>query len=174
MSTTMRKAVSEIVTRLKKLPEPGKKTGSFWDFMKSQLMSEGEWDQKHIKTIEKEIGNYLAKVDKKSLIEMWKATPNGEEKYDDDINFDVKEMKEDITDEMIGQVMDSMDDNYEAKDAGLVSGGQTFAPKTNTKNTDDEFDDSDTDGSEDFKDDDIDIDDDIFNDEEDDDEDFRF
>lgn len=174
MSATMRKAVGEIVTRLKKLPEPGKKNGSFWDFMKSQLMTEGEWDQKHIKTIEKEIDSYIAKVDKKSLIEMWKATPNGEEKYDDDMKLNVKEMKEDITDEMVGQVMDRMDDNYNSRDSGFTAPPETYAANEKTKKSGDETEESEEEELGDFKDDEIDLDDDLFNDDSDDDEDFRF
>lgn len=116
MKYTMKKTVPEIITTLKKLPNPGKKTGSFWEFMKSQLADEGEWDQKHIKIIENEIDSFLTKVDKKSLIEMWKETPAGDEKFDDNKKPDVKEMKADLTDEILGRVMDQMDENYVAKD----------------------------------------------------------
>lgn len=117
MSYTMKKTVSEIITSLKKLPEPGKKTGSFWDFMKSQLADEGQWDQKHIKVIEKEIDTFLGKVDKKSLTEMWKETPAGDEKFDEDKKVDIKEMKTDLNEEIIGRVMDQMDENYSSRDS---------------------------------------------------------
>ena len=171
MSATMRKAVNEIITKLKKLPEPGKKTGSFWDFMKSQLMEEGQWEQKHIKVIEKEIDTYLTKLDKKSLIEMWKATPEGEEKYDDDIKFDVKEMKTDIVDEMIGQVMDRMDDNYSSRDS-------FYPPQTATFEESKRIEDDENTNEEDINDipdEDIDLDDDLFNEGiDDEDDDYRF
>jgi len=116
MQYTMKKTVTEIITTLKKLPHPEKKTGSFWEFMKSQLADEGEWDQKHIKVIEKEIDTFLSKVDKKSLIEMWKDTPAGDEKFDESKKPDVKEIKADLTEEILGQVMDQMDENYVARD----------------------------------------------------------
>jgi hypothetical protein len=116
MQYTMKKTVSEIITTLKKLPNPGKKTGSFWEFMKSQLADEGEWDQKHIKVIEQEIDTFLTKVDKKSLIEMWKETPIGDEKFDEIKKPDVKEIKADLTEEILGRVMDQMDENYVARD----------------------------------------------------------
>lgn len=116
MQYTMKKAVAEIITTLKKLPHPGKKTGSFWEFMKSQLADEGEWDQKHIKVIEKEIDTFLTKVDKKSLVEMWKDTPAGDEKFDESKKPDIKEIKTDLTEEILGQVMDQMDENYVARD----------------------------------------------------------
>ena len=173
MSATMRKAVSEIITKLKKLPEPGKKTGSFWDFMRSQLMDEGEWDQKHIKVIEKEIDALLTKLDKKSLIDMWKATPAGEEKYDDDIKIDVKEMKTDITDEMVGQVMDRMDDNYSSRDSLFPPPSEAIV-ENNKKGKVDEIPAEEAE-PEDLPDEDIPLDDDLFNEDlNDEDEDFKF
>ncbi|MGK9369361.1 hypothetical protein ACSSWA_10690 [Melioribacter sp. Ez-97] len=114
MSKTMKKLVDDVITSLKKLPEPGKKSGSFWDFMKSQLTEEGEWDQKHIHTIEKEIDKLLTKLDKKNIEELWKSTPAAEDLIE--AKPSVKQMKSDITDELIGQVMDSMDENYSKRD----------------------------------------------------------
>ena len=173
MSATMRKAVTEIITKLKKLPEPGKKTGSFWNFMKSQLMDEGEWEQKHIKIIEKEIDAYLTKLDKKSLIEMWKATPEGEEKYDDDVKIEVKEIKTDIIDEMVGQIMDRMDDNYSSRDSFFPTQSATFAE--GSKNSGDEEAGEEDAEPKSIPEDDIDLDDDLFNDDiEDEDDDYRF
>jgi hypothetical protein len=116
MQYTMKKTVSEIITSLKKLPPPGKKTGSFWEFMKSQLTDEGEWDQKHIKVIEKEIDKFLTKVDKKSLIEMWKETLTGNEISNESKKPEIKEMKVDLTEEILGRVMDQMDENYVTRD----------------------------------------------------------
>lgn len=116
MQYTMKKTVAEIITTLKKLPHPGKKTGSFWEFMKGQLAEEGEWDQKHIIIIEKEIDAFLTKVDKKSLIEMWKDTLAGDEKFAESKKPDIKEIKTDLTEEILGQVMDQMDENYVARD----------------------------------------------------------
>lgn len=174
MSATMRKSVSEIITKLKKLPEPGKKTGSFWDFMRSQLMDEGEWDQKHIKVIEKEIDACLTKLDKKSLIELWKATPEGEEKYDDDMKVDVKEMKTDITDEMVGQVMDRMDDNYSSRDSYFPAQSESSV-RNNTKGNKETSED-DVKEPDDLADDDLNLDDeDLFNEDmEDEDDDYKF
>lgn len=113
----MKKTVIEIITTLKKHTEPGKKTGSFWEFMKSQLSSEGTWEQSHLAIIEKEIDSLLSKLDKKTLLEMWKETPAGDEKFDVDKKIEVKEMKADLTDELMGQVMDRMDDNYSSRDS---------------------------------------------------------
>ncbi|MGK9476815.1 hypothetical protein [Melioribacter sp. OK-6-Me] len=115
MSKTMKKLVDDVITSLKKLPEPGKKSGSFWDFMKSQLTEEGEWEQKHIQTIEKEIDKLLSKLDKKNIEELWSATPAAEDSIDDKPS--VKQMKSDIKDELVGQVMDRMDENYSRRDS---------------------------------------------------------
>ncbi len=172
MSITMRKAVTEIITSLKKLPEPGKKNGSFWDFMKKQLADEGEWDQKHIKTITKEIDTLLAKLDKKSLTDLWKATPAADEKIDEGKKVDVPEMKDDITDEMIGQVMDRMDDNYSSRDSYYSSSESLYSAEKETPKKEDEDFNPDTEPEE-IPDEDLDLDDDddLFNEDEEEDED---
>lgn len=168
----MRKAVSDIIAKLKKLPEPGKKTGSFWDFMKSQLMEEGQWDQKHIKTIENEIDALLSKMDKKTLADLWRATPAGEEKFDDDIKADPKEMKTDIIDEMIGQVMDRMDDNYSSRDSYFPPQNDAYAGAGNTTEEDKSDEDVEPDG---LSDEDLDLDDDMFTEgDEDEDDEYRY
>jgi hypothetical protein len=138
MSYTMKKTVSEIITGLKKLPEPGKKTGSFWDFMKSQLADEGQWDQNHIKVIEKEIDTFLGKVDKRSLTEMWKETPAGDEKFDEEKKIDIKEMKTDLSDEIIGRVMDQMDDNYSSRDSFFIQDVPLFETEKSVEKTEDD------------------------------------
>ncbi len=171
MSAVMRKAVTEVIAKLKKLPEPGKKTGSFWDFMRSQLMEEGEWEQKHIKVIEKEIENYLTKVDKKTVAEIWKATPAGEEKYDDEIKIDDKEMKTDIIDEMVGQVMDRMDENYSSRDSYFPPQAETYAAgekKSDENDSEDELE------PDDLEDEEIDLDEDIFNEDIDEDDEYKY
>lgn len=174
MSITMRKAVTEIITSLKKLPEPGKKTGSFWDFMKGQLADEGEWDQKHIRTITKEIDTLLSKLDKKSLTDLWKSTPAADEKIDEGKKVDVPEMKDDITDEMIGQVMDRMDDNYSSRESYYTT-SESFYATEKIDNKKDEDPDSDIE-PEDITEEDLDLnDDDLFSEEpEDDEDDFKF
>lgn len=162
----MKKAIDEIIKSLKKLPEPGKKSGSFWNFMKSQLVEESQWDPKHIKIIEKEIDNYLTKLDKKSLTEMWKETPIGSEKFDTTKKIDVKEMKADISDELIGEVMNRMDENYSSRESFFLEPEESIY---SNKNEDVENDDEDIE-PEDLSDEDINLDDDFFNEEDEDDE----
>ncbi len=170
----MRKAVTEIITSLKKLPEPGKKTGSFWDFMKGQLADEGEWDQKHIRIITKEIDTLLSRLDKKSLTDLWKSTPAADEKIVEGKKVDLPEMKYDITDEMIGQVMDRMDDNYSLRESYYVPSESYYATEK-IEDKKDEDPDSDIE-PEDIIEEDLDLnDDDLFSEEpEDDEDDFKF
>jgi hypothetical protein len=147
MAVTMKKAVMEVIDSLKKLPEPGKKTGSFWNFMKSQLLEEGQWDQEQISVIEKEIDKILGKLGSENLHELWLESPRGQQKFDDDIKADISEMKEDIKDEMIGQVMDRMDDNYAARDNYYPANEPMEYSETGNKLEidDDEFPDEDAD-----------------------------
>lgn len=172
MSYKMKKAVEEIITSLKKLPEPGKKTGSFWNFMKSQLTDDSQWDPRHIKIIEDEIDKYLSKLDKKSIAEMWKETPNGVDKFDMVEKTDIKEMKADILDELIGRVMDRMDEKYSSRDS-LFLETEESAYSSKKKNVDEDDDiEENLDEPEDFTEDDFGFDDDIFN-EDGDDEDYK-
>ncbi len=161
MSYKMKKAVDEVITSLKKLPEPGKKTGSFWNFMKSQLTDESQWDPEHIKIIENEIEKYLNKLDKKSLTEMWKETPNGSEKFDMTEKAELKEIKADITDELIGRVMDRMDEKYSSRDSFFFEEDSVYANKKKNITDEDEVGD-DFDEPEDFTDEDFGFDDDIY------------
>lgn len=117
---SIKKIVIDVIAALKKNPAPGKGKGSFWDFMKEQLSDEGTWDQTHIKLIEKEIHSHINKLDKKTLTEFWKSAGPGVQKFDEGKKADLKEMKEDLTEELIGQVMDRMDDNYSSRDSFYV------------------------------------------------------
>lgn len=178
MNKNMKKIVNDVVASLKKLPSPEKKGDSFWNYLKAQLYSESTWDQEDLKVIETEIGKHLSKMDKKELTEFWKDTEVGWDKFESDKKVDDKEMKADLTSEILGQVMDRMDDNY--------SGGSFYTPtesyvaaedenpsKKGEEDDGDSFDDADPDA---IKDVDVDIDDtDLFSEEPfDDDDDSRF
>jgi hypothetical protein len=136
----MNKITNEVISSLKKLPAPAKKTGSFWDFMKGQLSEEGTWSQNHLKVIEKEIDGQLNKLDNKNLTDLWKNLDVAEEKLDSNKKVDVKEMKEDLTDEFVGQVMDRMDDNYSSRDSYFTE-STYIEPSANKKEGDEGFDD---------------------------------
>lgn len=136
MPNSIKKIVGDVVVALKKLPAPGKVRGSFWDFMKEQLSDEGTWDQIHIKVIEKEIHSHINKLDKKTLTEFWKSAGPGVQKFDEGKKVDLKEMKEDLTEELVGQVMDRMDDNYSSRDSFYVE--SDFYETTTKKEVTDE------------------------------------
>ena len=124
----MKKIVTEVVASLKTLPSPEKKGKTFWDYLKDQLYSESPWDKEDLKVIEKEINTHLNKIEKKELTEMWKDTDKGFEKAGEDKKIEVKEMKEDLTDEILGQVMDRMDDNYSSKESYFSHPEPAYAP----------------------------------------------
>ncbi|KAF0151376.1 MAG: hypothetical protein FD143_2044 [Ignavibacteria bacterium] len=108
----MNKIATDVVASLKKKPSPDGSSGSFWDFMKEQLYSDSTWDQSDLKIIETEIGARLDKLDKNEVTDLWRGTNVGMDKLDDGKKVDSSEMKEDITGDILGQVMDRMDDNY--------------------------------------------------------------
>jgi hypothetical protein len=138
VSKQMNKITNEVISSLKKLPAPDKKTGAFWDFMKGQLSEEGTWSQNHLKVIEKEIGTQLDKLDNKTLADLWKDLDVAGEKLDSNKKVDDKEMKEDLTEELVGQVMDNMDDNYSSRDSYFTE--STYVESTNNKEEDEGFD----------------------------------
>jgi len=175
MSYTMKKAVNEVITVLKKYPEPGKRTGSFWQFMKNQLVQEGEWEKEHLKIIEKEIDSFLSNVDKKSLMQMWEETPAAAEI--DIKKISTKEMKDNIIDEMIGQVMDRMDDNYTYRESFYTPAENYPAAKNEKQNSDgdSEPDFNDDEEPNEITDEEINLEDDeFFKNDEEDDEDFKY
>lgn len=139
MTNQMNKIVNEVITALRKLPAPGKKSGSFWNFMKSQLADDSTWDQNHLKVIEIEIDSHLNSLDKKSLTELWKNTNTGLDKHESDKNVETKEMKADLTDELMGKVMDRMDDNYSSRDSYHAETSY-FEPAVKNEDDEDGFD----------------------------------
>ncbi len=117
MPASMKKIAAEVVASLKTIPSPEKKGKTFWDYLKDQLYSESTWDKDDLKVIEKEIHAQLNKLEKKELADLWKDTDKGFEKSEANKKIDPKEMKEDLTDEILGMVMDRMDDNYSSRDS---------------------------------------------------------
>ena len=170
MPNSIKKIVTDVVASLKKLPSPEKKGQTFWDYLKEQLYSESTWDKNDLKVIEKEINSHLHKLEKKELTEMWESTDKGFEKNDADKKVEAKEMKEDLTDEILGQVMDRMDDNYSSKDSFFSQPDTSYVPEKKSKGSDEDLDDDVEPGK--IDDEAIDLDDkDIFDGEEFDDED---
>ncbi|PKL82664.1 MAG: hypothetical protein CVV24_08855 [Ignavibacteriae bacterium HGW-Ignavibacteriae-3] len=164
MTTTTKKIVTEVVAALKKLPSPENKKKTFWDYLKDQLYSESTWDQKDIKVIEKSIHGSLNKMSEKDLTAMWRETDKGYEKMDANKKVSPKEMKEDLTDEMLGQVMDRMDDNYSSKDSFFSPPETNYVAEKEDKGDSEDIDEEAI--AEKIVDGDIDIDDaDLFNDE---------
>ncbi|MFA7419168.1 MAG: hypothetical protein WCZ90_05720 [Melioribacteraceae bacterium] len=143
MPATMKKIATDVIASLKKKPSPEKAGSSFWDFMKEQLYSETTWDQNDLKVIEKEIDSQLSKLEKKELTDLWKHTDIGMDKFDDGKKVDSAEMKEDLTGEILGQVMDRMDDNYSGGSSDYRPTEAYFAVEEDTskkkKSADDEL-----------------------------------
>lgn len=137
---SMKKIVIEVIASLKKYPSPEKRGETFWDYLRSQLYSESMWDQKDLSVIEKEIDSHLGKLDKKVLTEMWKETDRGIERLESEKKADTTEMKADLTDEILGQVMDRMDDNYSSRDSYYTE-SPYIETVVNEKEIKDDFDD---------------------------------
>jgi hypothetical protein len=160
LQASIKKIAAEVVSNLKKIISPEKSGETFWDYLKDQLYSESPWDQKDLKVIENEIGKSLDTLDKKELTELWKDTDKGWEKFEAEKKVDTAEMKTDLTDEILGQVMDRMDDHYSSKDSYYPE-SPTYVSSSGEKE-DEEKSDEDEEPS-DIENEDLDIDDDLFN-----------
>jgi hypothetical protein len=117
LSASMKKIATEVVAGLQKMPSPEKNGETFWAYLKDQLYSESTWDKEDLGVIEKEINKSLDSLDKKDLTELWKDTDKGWEKFEAEKKVEADEMKSDLTDEILGQVMDRMDDHYSSRDS---------------------------------------------------------
>ena len=159
----MKKISTDVVTGLKKMPSPEKNGETFWSYLKDQLYSESPWDKEDLGVIENEINKSLEILDNKDLTELWKETGKGWEKFEADKKVDSNEMKSDLTDEILGQVMDRMDDHYSSRDSFYI---ESTVYERESKN-EDEVKKSDEDAEpENIDDEDINLDDDdLFNDE---------
>jgi len=137
----MKKIATDVVASLKKLPSPEKKGQTFWDYLKEQLYSESTWDKDDLKVIEKEINSHLNKLEKKELTAMWENTDKGSDKLDAEKKVDAKEMKEDLTDDILGMVMDKMDDNYSSKESFFTQPDTSYVAEKKGKVSDEDPDD---------------------------------
>ncbi len=150
----MNKIATDVIASLKKKPSPDRSGSSFWDFMKEQLYSDSTWDQNDLKTIEKEISVQLDQLENKELTNLWRISIVGMDKLDDGKKADVSEMKEDLTGDILGQVMDRMDDNYSGssyyQSSGAFYTSEEDAAKKSKNSDEDDFEDKElTDLSED-------------------------
>jgi hypothetical protein len=163
LPASIKKIATEVVANLKKMSSPEKKGDTFWNYLKDQLYSESTWDQNDLKVIENEIDKNLDKLDQKDLIELWKDTDKGWQKFEAEKKVDKKEMKADLTDEILGQVMDRMDDHYSSRDSYYT---ESTVYETASKEKDDaEKLDEDAEPA-DIEDEDLNLDEDIFNEDE--------
>lgn len=159
----MRKIAADVVTGLKKMPSPEKKGDTFWSYLKDQLYSESTWDKEDLGVIEKEINKNLDTLDPKDLNELWKDTDKGWEKYEAEKKVDTAEMKSDLTDEILGQVMDKMDERYSSRDSFYT---ESAVYESSSKGSDEEEKPDEEAEPENINDEDINLDDDeLFNDE---------
>jgi hypothetical protein len=80
-------------------------------------------------------------------------------------------MKTDIIDEMVGQVMDRMDENYSSRDSYFPPQAETYAAgekKSDENDSEDELE------PDDLEDEEIDLDEDIFNEDIDEDDEYKY
>lgn len=133
MATSVKKIVNEVIISLEKIPSPEKNGNTFWNYLKEQLYSESTWDQKDLKVIEKEIHSKLDKLNKKDLTTLWEDCDSAQEKLDEGNNPSDEEKKADLTNDILGQVMDRMDDNYSGRSSYQSAAYYTEEPSTKSK-----------------------------------------
>lgn len=112
MAYTIKKSVNEIVGLLKKNPSPTQKSQTIWDTLKDQVEDEGTWDEKLIKSVEKNIGDNLDKIPEENLRDMWEDTSVAADTFDDPESIPMTKIKEDLTEEILNSIMDKVGESY--------------------------------------------------------------
>lgn len=135
MTNLSKKIVNNVINSLDKLPSPEKKTLSFWSYLKDQLYSEATWDQNDIAVIEKEIRKELDKLPKNDLENLWHDCDAAQNSLDEGNKISENQMKIDLMNDLLGEVMNRMDDNY---DSGFSS--SYVAPSSSKKSVDEKDD----------------------------------
>ncbi|MFH0733455.1 MAG: hypothetical protein V1773_02660 [bacterium] len=107
MDLTIKKIVSNVVSDLQKEKlKDGSK--SVWDNFVDQLSDAGAWEKDQLAIIENKILDRLNKLDTDLLKSLWEDSAIGIEKFKLADKITDKEMKEDLTNEVLDRVMDKM------------------------------------------------------------------
>ncbi len=107
MDLTIKKIVSNVVSDLQKEKlKDGSK--SVWDNFVDQLSDAGAWEKEQLAIIENKIESRLNKLDSESLKSLWEDSATGIEKFKLADKISDKEMKVDLTNEILDRVMDKM------------------------------------------------------------------
>lgn len=171
MNYTINKVFKELVPILKKTPSPIQKKMNIWESMQDQLSQEGIWDEKLIESIKKEANTILGKIKTPNLIDIWYDTEASGQSDEDPENISSTILKNDIADELVNMVMDSIDEDsddddnlnlyYEDSDDDMLEDDMDFekkSPKKTSKKKEDFLDIEDIDDLDedlDFKDEDL-------------------
>lgn len=113
MSGALSKAVKEIESILKKTSRSGKKGKSYYDILSDQVNADGAWNEELLTEVKEKITEYLRKYNDKQLLKMWEESDIAVE-YENGIDQpDAERVKEDVSEELLNRVLDSLDSNLD-------------------------------------------------------------
>ncbi|WKZ69477.1 MAG: hypothetical protein QY331_16060 [Melioribacteraceae bacterium] len=160
MALTMTKAATDLISMLKKQKFPDEPKKTYWNILTEQIAEEGTWDDDLIDQVKEEIANWLSKLKKNDLNNLWDESESADE-YGEDLP-DNETIIDDLSDELLDSVLNKIEDatpreEYFIPEAGNKKGkADDDADDFDDDFKDDIFDDDDLDGFDDgvFEDDD--------------------
>lgn len=143
MSLPLSKAVRDVESILKKSKQKSK---SLWEQLSDQISNEGTWDENLLASIKSEIKKYLDKYKYDQLFSAWENTEFSAEYSGDVESIGVNKVKEDLSEEILDRVLESVDSSFEeetiyAKDDEDDEEDEFFNPKDDEFGPDDIFED---------------------------------
>ena len=112
MAISIGKATNEIVSLLKKQLHPNDKKKTYWSLMSEQLTEEGTWDNNLIDQVKEIIIEWINKLKKSDLKDLWEDSETAAENYSGDNEPDngviVEELSEELLDLALNRIEDSI------------------------------------------------------------------
>jgi Na+/phosphate symporter len=159
MALTMTKAATDLISMLKKQKFPDEPKKTYWNILTEQIAEEGTWDDDLIDQVKEEIANWLSKLKKNDLNNLWDESESADE-YDEDLP-DNETIIDELSDELLDNVLNKIEDSTPREEYFIPEATSSKKKKDEDDDFDDDFkddifDDDDLDGFDDgfFEDDD--------------------
>ncbi|KUG26599.1 hypothetical protein ASZ90_003563 [hydrocarbon metagenome] len=111
MAITISKATNEIVSLLKKQVHPNDKKKTYWSLMSEQLTEEGTWDSNLINQIKEIIIEWVNKLKKSDLMDLWEDSETAAENYSGNNEPDNGVMVEELSEELLDLTLNRIEDS---------------------------------------------------------------
>ncbi len=111
MAITISKATNEIVSLLKKQVHTNDKKKTYWSLMSEQLTEEGTWDNNLINQVKEIIVEWVQKLKKSDLMDLWEDSETAAENYSGNNEPDNGVIVEELSEELLDLTLDRIEDS---------------------------------------------------------------